>query len=372
MPFASLANYTINLTRSEILNLSALPGFGGAAGQLINDTYQADMIHQAGYYYTSADIAFLSYLDAFYLSSYNMSRIGALDYMQNVQMDCSGLMAPQLTFGNYEYVIGAELRQGWANYTINSTLTGYNVSGATEDDIVYSMYSTGQAQAWCGAASTLYDYPYQGSGAPATFSLPLAQTAVQRINRAGPYPGMYLTLAQEAYRQGNYPVAIIDADYAYALTTAGQRFTEKAPQLINESAALASNSTYGAWATEFAKEATFYAYESASAKNSTLAQFYAEQAYTSAYLASQVSNDTQIIYHSLVPAPKASTSAGPSFNDTAIVSALKSLTAQVYELTVIVAITLALLVGCMALVAILVHKLMVASARQGRRGRKGK
>ena len=48
-PFAALANYTINLTRSEILNLSALPGFGGAAGQLINDTYQAYMIHQAGY-----------------------------------------------------------------------------------------------------------------------------------------------------------------------------------------------------------------------------------------------------------------------------------------------------------------------------------
>jgi hypothetical protein len=338
----------------------------------MNDTDEAAVIYHDGYYYASADLAFLNRLDAFYLDSYNTSRDGALEYMQNVQVNCSDLMAPPLTLSNYEYVIGAELRQGWANYTMNQTISNYNVTGATGDDIVSAMYSVGQAKAWCGATSLLYSYPYSGSGTPMAFSQDLAQLAVQRINRANSYPGMYLTLAQEAYKQGDYPVAVIDADYAYALNVAAQRFTGNASQLSGESLGLAANSSYGVWATEFSKEAEFYAYESSAAKNSTLAQFYAEQAYSSAFLASQISNDTRSIYSSLVLAPKVSAAnPGQSFNDTGMVYAINSLSDQVHELTIIVGIALALVVGCIALVAILGHKLMVVSTRLKEKSRRG-
>ncbi len=377
-PFAAFTNYTINITLAQASGLSALPGFGTAGSQLTGVAGQASMIHQKGYYYISADIAFLDYLDAFYLGSYNMTRGGAFDYMRDVQAGCSSLAAPQLTLGNYEYVIGAELRQGWANYTINSTLSDYNASGATGDDIISSMYSAGQAQAWCGAATFLYGYPYGESGEPMAFSQSLAQVAMERISRATPYQGMYLTLAGKAYREGNYPVAILDADYAYALAAPPLGYSTPASQLINESADLAVNSTYGSWATEFSKEALFYAYESfASPRNSTQAQSYAYQAYTSAYLASQVSNDTRNIYGGLVAAPLSSPSAGSaaSLNGTSGTTAVRildTLTVQVQDLTDIVGIMLALLLGCMTMVVILAHKLIVISARLKGRRRKAR
>jgi predicted S18 family serine protease len=378
-PFQAFTNHTIAITQGQIANLSAA-GFGTAASQLTNVTDQTIVLHNKGYLYIAADISFLNYLDAFYLSSYNLSRSQAVASMQNIQSGCTSLTAPQLTTNNYEYIIGAELRQGWANYSINSTISGFNVSGATRDDIVTSMYSAGEAQAWCSAVSFLYDYPYAGNGAPVTFSQSLSQLAIQRINRAEPYPGMYLTLAKQADKAGNYPIAIIDADYAYSLSVSTQSFGTNASQLSSQSIALASNSTYGVWATEFGKEAYFYAYESSASNSSTQAKFYADQAYSSALLASLLSNDTQSIYASLVAAPVVSmpTDSGSSGDanvtyGSATLFLLDNLTAQVQQLTLIVAVILILLAGSLMLVIVLSHKVLVLSVqlRKGK-GRKGR
>ncbi len=365
-PFVAFTNHTIYATRAEIANLSA-DGLGTAAAQLANVTGQAAAMHSKGYLYVSADIAFLNYLDAFYLSSYNMTRADAADYMQNVRTSCSGLFTPQLTSSNYEYIVGAEVRQGWANYTINSTISGFNATGATRDDIVSSMYSVGQAQAWCNAVSFLYGYDYGGQEAPVTFSQSLGQLAIQRINRAEQYQGMYLTLAKQAYKQENYPVAIVDADYAYSLSVSSQSFGTNAVQLSDSATALAVNSTYGVWATEFSKEALFYVYESSMAKNATQAGFYADQAYSSAFLAAQMSNDTRQIYGSLVATsgPMSASAGGMTVNDEYAVetlSVLSGLADKMQRLTAIVAIALALLIGCIVLVAVLVHRLLVLEA----------
>jgi predicted S18 family serine protease len=370
LPFGQFSNYTIGIARDQIANLSET--FPAAATQLGNVTNQAEAAHAKGYFYISADIAFLNYLDAFYLSSYNSTRSQAYSLMQGIQSGCAGLVSPQLTQSNYEYIIGGELRQGWANYTINSTLSGFNATGATRDDIVSAMYSAGQSQAWCSAVSFLYDYPYTGSGAPVTFSQSLGQLAIQRINRAEPYSGMYLTLAKQAYKEGNYPVAILDADYAYSLSVSAETFSTNITSMNRASAGLAANSTYGVWATEFSKEALFYVYQSDKAKNSSTAQFYADQAYSSALLASQISNDTSQIYSSLVAAPGSPSTAsgggnsGPTVNDEYAIetlTVLNSLAMKVQRLTDIVAVALALLIGCIVLVGVLAHKVLALSAK---------
>jgi hypothetical protein len=371
-PFLALTNHTIGLAHAQVQNLSSDSGFRAVAGQLMNTTSQAAAIGGKGYLYISADIAFLGYLDAFYLGSYNTTRYGALDYMQNVQTGCSNLIAPPLTSSNYEYVIGGELRQGWANFTINSTIGGFNVTGSIEDDVVSAMYSAAQAEAWCEAASLLYGYQYQ-SGGDVQFSQSLGQLANQRLDRAAPYPGMYLTLAREAYRAGDYPVAILDADYAYALTYSSQPTSLNASELDSRAAAIAASSNYGAWATQFSREALFYVYESGSAKNSSQAEVYAEQAYSSAFLAQQMSNDTLAIFNSLSAgqqpegAPAGQNSAGQANTNLE----LASLSIQVRQLTEIIAVMFALLVGCVAFLMILGHRLMALSARQ-KRGRRRK
>jgi predicted S18 family serine protease len=368
-PFSALVNYTLATTRSQIANLSK-SGSATVAAQLSNVTNQAAAIGGKGYLYVSADISFLSYLDAFYMSGYNTSRDQAVAYMESVQNQCSGLLAPQLTTENYGYVIAAELRQGWASYTINSTISGFNATGATRDDIVTAMYSVGQSKAWCGAASTLYGYPYPESQTTVAFSQSLGQIAIERINRASAFPGMYLTLAKNAYREGNYPVAIEDADYAYALSSTAQ--SASTPQLDAMATAMAHNATYGAWATEFSKEALFYVYESSSAKNSTLAGFDADEAFTSALLASQLSNDTKVIYESFVPAGPQTQVIQGNLNGTYSPTTIYvlELVKQAHELTFLVAVTLALLAGCVVLLASLAHKVMILSAKMEKGNRR--
>ena len=122
LPFEGFANYTLNLTNSQISDLSSNPAFASVSGQLLTVLDQASQLEGKGYNYIAADVAFLDYINAFYLSSYNVSRGEAYGYMQEVNSSCAGnLVAPAMTTNNYEYIIGARLGRQWANYTINYT-----------------------------------------------------------------------------------------------------------------------------------------------------------------------------------------------------------------------------------------------------------
>ena len=157
------------------------------------------------------------------------------------------------------------------------------------------------------------------------------------------------------------------------LSASVQGAVNNASQLNSASAALAANSTYGVWATEFSKEALFYVYESSHSSNSTRAQFYSDQAYTSAMLASQLSNDTRSIYQSLVAAPQGGSSGSTGLNSTYVTAdtyILKDLAYKVQVLTSLVAVALALIVGCVVLIAVLTHKILVLSARIREGGRR--
>lgn len=310
-PFSDLANVTITNTKSQIANLSSNPSFDATAAQLAMIDNESSAIISRNYLYVGADVAFLDYLNAFYLSSYKLQRDAALGSMDSIQILCQNLTPPQLTMANYEYIIAAQMRQGWGNFTINSTIGNFNATGATTDDIVSGMYTAGQAKAWCNAAYFLYNYSYLASQAVAIpNSSALKSQALSRLNKASSYPSMYLTLAQESYKQSNYPVAIFDADYAYVLSNSTSRFSEPISTLDNISISMAQNSTYGAWATEFAKESMFYVYQSHSTANTSRAQYYAQEAYTSASLANALSIDTALISQNLVSIQNSSTTIG--------------------------------------------------------------
>ncbi len=299
--FNTLLNATFVLTRSEIDNLQSNKNFSAVAAQLGMVLNQSSTIAARGYIYTAADFAFLDYLNAFYFNSYPSTRSSALGTMTAVQNSCASLTPPPLTKQNYNYVISAELRQAWGTYTINSSISAYNASQIESDQILDDMYLAAQANAWCKAAGLIYNESDQ-TGNYVTVSQSLQQVAHSRIERALPSSGsnLYLSTAQQAYKEQNYPLAILDADYAYVLfNTVPQNMTV---QEINAAAqATAANSTYGVWATEFARESQFYIYESGATANSTLSRSYAVSAYTTAQLANALSNDTRLISGSLVP-----------------------------------------------------------------------
>lgn len=300
-PFANLTNFTINITASQVALVSGLPN---ASAQLYAVLNQSRTIAAGGYLYTASDISFLNYINAFFLASSNATIGSGMQTLTNVSSYCTSLNAPRLTQQNYEWVIAGELRLAWGTYTAAATLSEYNASSFTTDDVLSSLYSAGEANAWCRAASFMFNSAALIGGAPVTASQSLAVTADGRISRASSYGNnIYLQTAETAYSNHNYPLAIMDADYAYAegmmagiksqgMTTSG---------LLNASQAIAVNSTYGAWATQFANQAEFYVHQSEATNSVNGAHGYALQAYSSALLAQQMSNDTRVISGALTP-----------------------------------------------------------------------
>ncbi len=299
LPFQGLASYTINTTSAQISNLSSNTSLSPIAAKLSVVLNDSASLYDRGYFYTAADLAFLDYVNAHAFASYKSNPQIASETLDNVSAYCSSLISPALTYENYQYVIAAQMRQGWGNYTINQTISEYNASQVTSDSIFGALSNAGEAGAWCDAASYLYSYNYQN----ASYVIPssaLRTVAMDRISRARQYPSMYLTLAQAAYKSSNYPVAIYDADYAFALGNSSTAYSGNTTMLNKVTSAMLRQANYGVWATEFSKEASFYLTQSEVANNKTEALGFAQQAYSAAYLAQVLSADTQIISTNLM------------------------------------------------------------------------
>ncbi len=301
--FAALLNSTFNLTHNEVSALGTTPKFSNIAMQLGSVLNQSVVMANHGYLYVGADFAFLDYGNAFYFDSYSTDRNDALLQLYGVQNFCNTINPPALTTSNYDYVINAELRQLWGNYTINSIVTNYNASQIDSDQVLDELYSGAEANGWCTAANLVYNESNR-NGSYVILSQSLNGTALRRLDRAKQYGNsLYYVTARQAYNQSNYAAAILDADYAFALANASSEFALPTGQLDNLSMALAQNSTYDVWSTAFSSEAQFYEVQSTLTNNATLAKSYAESSYTSALLASQISNDTKIIQSSLISSP---------------------------------------------------------------------
>lgn len=362
--FHDLLNATFNLTKGDIQSLNASPKFSNISAQLQKVLNQSEAISKKGYLYTGADLAFLDYVNTFYFNGYSTNRSSALSLLDNVQGFCDSLNPPPLTKSNYDYVISAELRQSWGNYTINSVVASYNSSQIDSDEILDELYLGAQSKGWCTAANLVYNEA-STNGTYVAVSPTLRSVAVSRITRALPYgQSLYLVTAQHAYNQQNYPVAILDADYAFALANATFKSNLSTATLDNMSAQIAANATFGVWATEFAKESQFYVSESKLASNSTTAKSYAISAYSSALLAQQLSNDTSVISNSLIVSPIPVTTTAPQATSTgngSVGSQMELLTSDiaytkelVYALLLLVA---GLLLVNIALISIVINKM---------------
>ncbi len=368
-PFNALGGYTINMTAHEVKNstLSSLPLIRGELSQALS---QSESVLSKGYVYTGSDLAFLDYINAYMFSNFNTSRHELPLLMQGVQNYCEYYAAPQLTVANYQYIIAAEMRQGWGNYTIAQDISSYNISQSTSDEVLGSTYLAGESNAWCNAASYLYNHTY----APSDYLVPsisLSSVAASRIARAAQYHGMYLQLANASYAAHNYPVAILDADYAYAFGYSSEFLQQNATYLNSRAAALAANATYGVWATEFSKESQFYTKESILASNSTIAEGYAQNAFTVAFLASQLSKDTSLIYNMSAKEGYPSTvSTGSTSPETNL--RLSEILGDIYSILALLVILIVLLIITMIILFVVLTKLASLERAQARTIRKNR
>ncbi len=304
--FNMLTNYTFDFANSSIATLAASSSSRNIASQLSSILAQDKVIAAKGYLYAGADQAFLGYLDSFFFNSNYANESTGLSALMSIQQYCDSLAPPQLTEQNYEFVLAGELRQSWAEYYANSSIATYNSSVETTDDVLQIMKDfAAPANAWCNAASEMYSIAKPKGGANVTWQSALAVVATNRISRAQPFATanpVYYVSARQAYSQQNYPLAILDADYAFALSNSSLisgNFTTG--QLLNFSNQLAHNATFGVWATQFSNEAEFYIIEARLAQNQSTVRSYAESAFSAAYLAATLAPDMEIIYQNLTP-----------------------------------------------------------------------
>ncbi len=308
--FAELSNFTYNLTGNAISKLSAEPGFYNVSRRFSAMLNQSGALSAKGYYYLSADLSFLDYLNVFTFLHHNTNKAEGLSTLTNIGAYCSNLTAPQITNANYEYVIGGELRQSWANYTLNATIGTYNLTAIDTDGVLRDIYEGASASGWCSAANFMYGIASNINGTHVIFSKNVKDAAASRISNATKYPGLYLATSLSAYRQGNYPLALLDSDYAIALGSIGRYYNLSTQNLTSDATRLAYNSTYGIWATEFGNEALFYVHEAGiNGANATLAHSDALDAYQSAMLASMLGNSTRLLDNSMIANATAPTNA---------------------------------------------------------------
>ena len=311
--FKDLYGFTYAMTKGAVSNLSADSRFTKVAARLMEVLNQSDRIYRKGYIYTGADMAFLDYLDAFFFINHNTSKVSGLNEINSINNYCNALVPPNMTYNNYEYVLGGELRQAWGEYTANATLEAYNATAVDTDGVLESLYVAGEANAWCSAANFMYGMSGKiGGNATVYPDSALAAIARQRLERASGYYGIYLATANQAYSNGNYPLAILDSDYAYALDGGiSPNASLNSSEIEGQTYAITKNATYGVWAQQFSDEARFYAEEAAMSKNATLSKNYAETGFTTAVLASMLSNDTRVIFNNLTTTKVITATAAP-------------------------------------------------------------
>lgn len=302
--FAQFVNSTFNFTTGAVNSMS--DNFSSAKQQLLANIANYRELAHSGYLYTAADFSFLNYITAFTLSNeQNYTPGGASSLIDNISSYCSSLVPPPLTTQNYELVIGGELRQYWANITL-SNAQQYLASEQSTDDIIQSVYTAASAMGWCNAVAELYaTAPYAG-GDYVQVSPSLRTAAADAINKARNYPnGIYLQSALHAYNNGDYATALYAATYA---TTFSQPIPNVSiAQLYSASLQNMANSTSGTWPSQFATQSEFY-FRQSLISNGTAETNYADQAYTTALLASGLASDNNAISGSfMVTAPGSGT-----------------------------------------------------------------
>ncbi len=305
--FQNIQNLTLNFSNAAIGNLSSQKGFGGTAAQLYSLNNEANVVASKGYLYTSADMEFLDYVETYTFLSHSTTIPATFAALNSTGAYCSALFPPELTSTNYAYVIGGELRQSWANLTLNTTVPS-NLSQIDTDTLLRMAGNIGESYAWCKASSFMYNAAQSIGGIPVSYSSSVKSLAYSRITRASAFPGFYLNSAKQLYDSGDYGAAIYAADYAYADGTAALEQNATPAALRSMAVSTADNSTYGIWGTEFANDALFYVNESLTkADNSTASYYYAYSAYQTALIANQISNDTMNIGNGLNPTTSSTT-----------------------------------------------------------------
>ena len=297
--FNNLVNYTINTTTSEI---NSIPNnFSSLKTQFYSELSTYKKIALKGYGYTAADSSFIEYINAFiYANSDNYTLPKAYKLYNTVLNYCNSLTPPIMTPENYQYIIGGEARQSWAQQNLITANQELNASQST-DNIVEAIGTIGESIAWCGAANNLFSQASQinnisNSTTPYIFNSGIKQLTNKYLKITGlnDSQSMYYGAALNSYNNSEYGSALYSLYYLIAqnnFTNASQYNTSTLLSSLN-------NSLNGIWPVAYGNSAAFYAEQATLTKNLTSTS-YLTTAYQLGLIARSISNLDNVLENNM-------------------------------------------------------------------------
>ncbi len=178
-----------------------------------NEILRQSSLLKQGYVFSSANEAFLNYIDLVTISSILENNVDLPRKKGNVSICLSRLERPDITDKNFEWVVGSDLRAQWASDRIKNT----DIEGtvlAEEKFILLNELTYGQA--WCGVAGGLIDSA-PGGGQKMDErqweGLARKKLAEARALEVTGDLASRLAIAENSYGKGLYGAAIFDSVY---------------------------------------------------------------------------------------------------------------------------------------------------------------
>lgn len=238
--FAPVARRMIELERGAAAKLAGSDNETSAARDFfLNEADRQERLLELGYPFSAANEAFLAYID---ISTIRAMSDGDPDLPRKkgeAGICLTQVKRPQMTDGNFEWLVGSELREGWAHLKLDET----DIEKPAVSDEKYVAYNELMyAHAWCSVARELAaaapegGSPVNESGWKALAEEKLAGAA--ELDRSGEDTRFKMDAAAAAYGKGRYGAAIYDAVYVAEMDRAAQEGGEDAAagaaELLNE------------------------------------------------------------------------------------------------------------------------------------------
>ncbi len=251
--FAPVANDMLAIENSTLSKLDQSTSEGQRiAGFFENELKRQTSILGNGYLFSTANDAFLDYIDLSTISIIMQGDVDLAKKKSEAESCLASVGRPTLTQNNFEWIIGSDLREAWAGDKLNSVNTDEKL--LVEDKFVkYNdlMY----ADAWCHVATALTVHaPVAGVGAQFDESKwePLAKSELDEANSIGGLStdsSSRLKIAGDSYSAKKYGAAIYDAVYVISSEAAASNLknlsSDNASELVKSALSETRSSLWG-------------------------------------------------------------------------------------------------------------------------------
>lgn len=213
--FRPIAKGMVELERNATLGIIASDSESRAMRDFFaNEALRQESLLSKGYLFSAANEAFLNYIDISTIIA-TLGEEPDLDGRRSEAEKCLMQTArPEMGDGNFEWVIGSDLRRAWAQSRINGTETDGQM---LVDEKIYAYNELMYAQAWCHVSQELLlAAPGQGSAIDEGAWKALAESGISQAEAIGPLnadTSEKLDSAISSYDSGRYGAAIFDAVY---------------------------------------------------------------------------------------------------------------------------------------------------------------